>query len=1151
MGLPLTPGPNARGAPHNPAERKLVTVMLCDVDESVEDFAERDPEDVDLMLARHLDRIGEEVESFGGEIEHVVGGRILATFGVPKTRDDDPERAVRAALTIRDALTGRGAGPGVRLHIAIATGEALVRHDAARRRSGGQRVLGDLVTTCAHLQEATPTGAIMVTDATMQATERTISYGPASIVALRNGEPVTVWSALEPRAKLPPGTRPRRLPPLVARMRELGALLERFAFARAGGTPQLVVVTGPPGIGKSRLLTEFSRVAEAGIDPAVFRHGRSLAYNDGMRALSEIVETEAGILETDSADEAERKLEWAVFNAIDDPAAAVWVNRHLRRLLGTSAEGQLGAGDREEMLVAWRHYLYGRAQREPMVLAMEDLHWADDTLLDFLESVVDPETAAQAGQVPLIMVAAARPELLDRRPSWVSGRSGITVVPVEPLSEADTSRLVTALLSHHGLDGGGETSGDGASDPALLARIAGNPLFAEEYVRMLRDRGGTATLDDPGQLPVEGGPAGVAGAPGRAAAPPPMPTTVHAIIAARLDALPPDEKALIHDASVIGHVGWVGALAKVGGGEPDADREAVEELLTRLERKDFLLRAERSRVAGETEYRFHHLLVREVAYGQIVRAERAAKHQRAAAWIEAIVTDRAAEHAELLAHHYHSAYALNRAAGIEVPGLAAKAMRASRDAGDRVAALGIYAGANRYYSEALALCPMAEPARADLLLRLGRARVAGEGGGEDVLKAAHALLLERADRTAAAEAEMLLAEVAFLHGRGEERAGHVNQALALIADAPPSAGKAAVLKGCMLHLVIANRHAEALQVAQQVLGMARGLGLTDLEASALGTIGLARVDAGDPSGTIDLENAITIFEQLGTPGAIIWHMNLAYARATLGDLPGCFAALAAGSEMAERFGSLRWIRAMRLQRVAEYYWTGEWDEAAAIVDALVAEPPAEGQARHYLEWECLLWRGRIRLARGQVAAALEDAEAALLLATEVADPQALNPTRCFRARALLAAGREDEAHALATDLLTGLGGSLLGPELGVDLGVVLASLDLLDPTAGTAAAPGAETPLAGLGVPPSRWRGAIDAFAGGDAARAADLYATIGSKPDEAHARLEAARDALATGHTPEGEDQLNAALAFYRQVAANAYLIEAEALEAARVREA
>lgn len=1145
MGSPLTPGEKrTRGASKTSAERKLVTVLLCDVDESVEDFAERDPEDVDLMLARHVDRISDEVEAYGGEVEHVVGGRVLATFGVPKTRDDDPERAVRAALAIRDALTGRGrAARPVRLHIAIATGEALIRHDSsARRRSGGQRVLGDLVTTCAHLQEATPTGAIMVTDATMQATERAISYGPASIVALRNGEPVTVWSALEPRAKLPPGMRPRRLPPLVGRMRELGVLLERFAFARAGGTPQLVVVTGPPGIGKSRLLTEFSRVAEAGIDPAVFRHGRSLAYNDGMRALSEIVETEAGILETDSADEAERKLEWAVFNAIDDPATAAWVHRHLRRLLGTSAEGQLGAGDREEMLVAWRHYLYGRAQREPLVLAMEDLHWADDTLLDFLESVVDPEVAAQAGQVPLIMVAAARPELLERRPSWRRGRPGITVVPIDPLPEADTARLVSALLSHHGLDLGPEAPAS-PPDPALLARIGGNPLFAEEYVRMLRDRGGTATLDDPGQLLVEGGHVAVAGAPGRAAAPPPMPTTVHAIIAARIDALPPDEKALIHDAAVIGHVGWVGALAKVGGGQPDADRETVETLLTRLERKEFLVRNERSRVAGETEYRFQHLLVRDVAYGQILRAERAARHQRAAAWIEAIVTDRAAEHAELLAHHYHQAYQLYRAAGVEVEGLAAKAMRASRDAGDRVAALGIYAGATRYYSEALALCPAADPARGDLLLRLGRARVAGEGGGAEVLREAHALLLEQGDQVGAAEAEMLLAELAFLHGRGEERAGHVSQALALIADAPPSPGKATVLKGCMLHLVIANRHDEAFQVAQQVLAMARGLGLRDLEGSALGTIGLARVDAGDPEGIVDLQEAITVFEGLGTPGSIIWHLNLAYARAILGDVPGCSAALAAGSAEAERFGALRWLRAARLHRVAECYWTGEWDEAVAIVDALAAEPRAEGQARHYLEWECLLWRGRIRLARGQVAAALEDAEAAYALAAEVADPQALNPTRCFLARALLAAGREDEAREVAAGLLEGLRGSLLSPELGVDLGVVLASLDLT---------PEGEPPdLEALDIPRSRWRDALEAFLRGDAVRAADLYATIGSKPDEAHARLEAARALLAAAgpSTPEGEDQLNSALAFYRQVAANAYLVEAEALESTVVR--
>jgi tetratricopeptide (TPR) repeat protein len=314
----------------------------------------------------------------------------------------------------------------------------------------------------------------------------------------------------------------------------------------------------------------------------------------------------------------------------------------------------------------------------------------------------------------------------------------------------------------------------------------------------------------------------------------------------------------------------------------------------------------------------------------------------------------------------------------------------------------------------------------------------------------------------------------------------------------------------MMHLVVASRHAEALAVGREVLAMARTLGLPDLEADALGAIGTARVEAGDPGGLDDLEAAIARFDELGTPSGTVWYLNLGWAAAAMGDLERCFAALAAGARQAERFGSWRWRRSIELQRVAERYWTGRWPEVVAIVDGLLAS----GE-RHYLEWECRLWRGRIRLAKGRLAEALEDAEAAHALAVQARDPQDLHPTRALLARALLAAGRRGEAAELAGRLLAGLGGGVLVPDLGADLGVVLAELGL------------PVEALDRLGIPPSPWLDAARALAAGDPLRAAAIYAGIGSLPDEADARLAAARLLGQRGATAQAEDQRQAASAF------------------------
>jgi class 3 adenylate cyclase len=1093
-------GPSPHAGPDG-ARRKLVTVLVADVDEALEDFVDPDPEDTASTLAGPLARVRSEVEAFGGVVEETVGGRTVALFGVPRTRDDDPERAVRAALAIRDSLTAdAGAGAGkLRVQAAVATGEALVRP------GGRGRVPGDLLAACARLQEAAIAGAVLVTEATRRATERAVAYQPIPRVTLPGGAPA--WTATATLG--PPGEsagrdrRAPRFPPLVARDAELGVLLEAAGRA-AGGAPQLVTVLGAAGIGKSRLLAELADRLADGALPFAWRQGRSLPYGEdpSFGALAEAVKAELGVRETDdaggsglrsasgsglrSASPAERRLAASVAGAVADPTTAAWVAGHLRRLVGihptSSMRAPATAADREEEFAAWRRYLNGLAAARPLVLALEDLHRADDALLDFVESL------AEGGNAPLLVVATARPELLERRPGW---GPAATTVRLAPLGDADTTGLLAMLLAHHGLPT--------EVEPGLLGRVAGNPLFAEEYVRMLRDRGDAALH----------------------AAPPP--TGVHAIVAARLDALPADERAVLDDAAVLGQIGWVGALGEVGGHPPDR----LDACLARLEAKEFVQRFGRSSVAGEVQYAFRHALVRDVAYGQVVRGERAEKHRRAAAWVEGLAPDRAEDRAELLAYHYRAALSFARAAGTEPAGLADRTRAALRDAGDRAAALGGWETAARFHAEALELCADGDAERGELLLRLGRARCRSDMTGQEQLAAAREALLAAGQPLAAAEAEMLLAELAFLHGRGDQRAAHLDRALALVADAPPSASKAAVLRGAMMHLVVASRSAEARTVGGEVLAMAGHLGLVELEADALGAIGTARVEAGDAGGLADLDAAIAAFDRLGTPGAIVWHLNLAWAAATLGDLPRCFLALADAARRAERFGSLRWRRTIELQRVAERYWTGRWEEAVAAVDQLLT-----AGERHYLEWECRLWRGRIRLARGNLQAARQDAEAALALASEAGDRQSLDPTRAFLARVLLAAGQRPQAQAVAGELLAGLGGGMLGPEVGVDLGVVLDELG--EPAARLDA------------LPPSPWLEAARAIVAGDPRRAAGVYARIGSRPDEAAARLVAARSLAAAGRAGEALAELAGARAFFASVGATGLLAEAAEVQGA-----
>ena len=495
-------------------------------------------------------------------------------------------------------------------------------------------------------------------------------------------------------------------------------------FERAIREPsvQLVTVGGEPGIGKSRLVWELRQEIDSRPELVRWRQGRCLPYGEGITfwALGEIVKAEAGVLESDSPIEAQAKLERAVAAVIEDESERSWFEGRLAPLVGAQ-EDVAGVG-RQEAFSAWRRYLEALTAHGPLVLVVEDLHWADNALLDFLEHVLD-----WASPVPVLVVGTARPELFKTRPEWGGGRRNSTTVGLAPLSDEETARLVAALLERSVL----------AADTqaALLERAGGNPLYTEQFVRMLVEAGPSTDIA--------------------------VPETVQALIAARLDTLAPDLKALLHDAAVVGKVFWKGALAAIGARE----RGGVLDGLRELVRREFVRPARVSSMRDEEEFSFWHVLVRDVAYQQIPREPRAAKHVAAAEWIEGRAEERVSDHAEILVHHYEQALELGRAAGALPPAeLNGRLAHFLVLAGDRAMRLNIDA-AETAYRRALELSTEG-PERAAVLVKLGDALqeqgrlVDAERAYEEALVALRAAGNERA----AALAMLGLARALWRHG---------------------------------------------------------------------------------------------------------------------------------------------------------------------------------------------------------------------------------------------------------------------------------------------------------------------------------------------------------------------------------------------------
>ncbi len=1061
-------------------ERKVVTVLFCDLVGSTARAEGLDPEDVRALLSRYHAQVRAELERHGGTVEKFIGDAVMALFGAPVSHEDDPERAVRAALAIREFAGAEGTD----LRIGITTGEALVAL-GSRPAEGEGMASGDVVNTAARLQTAAPVNGILVGAATHRATRHVIDYREhPAVEAKGKAAPVPAWEALEARSRFGVDVSHHARARLVGREPELEVL--RTALNRAGRErlPQLVTLVGVPGMGKSRLIYELSRLVDAEPELITWRQGRCLAYGDGVAywALAEVVKAQAGIVEQDDAVQAGEKLRVAIEDALEDPGERRWVEGHLRPLVGLEATTGLGGDRRGEAFAAWRRYLEGLAEQRPLVLVLEDLHWADDGLLDFIDELIDWLT-----DVPLLVVCSARPELLERRPAWGGGKLNASTLAISPLSTDQTAALLAEVMGSPRL----------APDVArtLLERVDGNPLYAEQFAELVLERGVADELA--------------------------MPENLQGIVAARLDGLAPDEKAALQEASVMGKVFWTGAL---GG------TERTDTLLHGLARKGFLTRQRRSSVEHESEWAFAHMLLRDVAYGQIPRAERSAKHRRAAEWIASL--GRPEDHAELLAYHWRTALELAESAGIDTGDLLEPTRRALRAAGDRASSVNAYPAAAAFYGDALARWPPDAEDRPQLLDR--RADVlylANDARAAEALVEARDVLIEVGDRESAAAVEINLSRLAWQAGNNVEAKVHEAQAEEL-AGAGTSPATARVLAAIARTRAIGGDPQDGLALATQALRLAERLGLDEVRAHALATIGLAKSYLGDPTGTVDQRRALDLAIELRSSMAGTIANNIAVEAFFAFDHRLSEELFDDAQRIAERGGDAAGARWLRGQKVPTAFVAGRWDEALADADTFIAECVAGSP--HYLESSNRSMRARIREGRGDAEGALADSRRGVELARKINDPQQLLGELGLSASLLEIRGRHDEARDVAREL------------------VALAALYPQDAVwtltlefAYSALAPEFEADLRAAlqGAPYPRWKEVALACLDRDFARAADLWGAAGSPTWEARLRIRAAEDLIETGRRAGAETQIELALAFYRTVGATFWIKRGEAL--------
>lgn len=876
-------------------EKKLVSVLFADLAGFTARTERSDPEDVRARLTVYHRTVREQVEAHGGKVEKLMGDGVFAVFGVPTAHEDDPERTVRAALRIQeeiDSLNEDRPDLGLAVRIAVTTGEAIVQLDPDNKDR--ESIVGDVVNTASRLEAVAPEGGVVVDERTYLATRAAIEFVDLDSVGLKGkATPTAIWQATHARARQGVAVTERHKGPFVGRDRELAVLVDSLHRTQTSSTVQMITIIGEPGSGKSRLLHEFKAVLDRMPDVLWWKQGRCLPYGEGITfwALGEIVKAQAGILETDSAEDATRKLRHAVVSVIDNESQADWVQKRLSPLAGTSTDDM--SVEQGELFSAWLRFFTAMAQQNPLVLVVEDIHWADGALLDFLEHL-----AEWAVDDPILLVTAARPELLSNRPDWGGGIRNALTLTLSPLANSDAARLLAALLERVVLPA--------ESQQTILEKAGGNPLYVTEFVRLAEEAN---LLDDAGRIGDLG-----------------LPDSVQAIIGARLDLLETQEKDLLQAAAVVGKVFWSGAVAAL---RPSAhSRDALRELM----RRELIRPIRDPSMHGQEEYAFVHALVRDVAYGRLARDDRAHLHQSTAKWIETVSGERVVDVSELLAYHLGEALNLTPSPSGE---LRKRAYRALMQAAERARELDARQGVSYYRRAAQAA---EEPGqRAEALRLLGNLNQDDVEEAIAALGDAITLFNDAGDRESEARALGDLSILTWWKGEVDRARALVDRAAELLEGEPDSQAKADVLTRRLRLLVLRGSEREALELSDRIAPLVESHGSTVNQIEFFARASMLNEDLDGMYRAMRMADEANITEQMlrirnnittehylrGSPrdglSLINEALDLAYERA----MPS----------------SADW---MKLTKSETHLWLGEWDEVVTFSEELIATDDERG-----------------------------------------------------------------------------------------------------------------------------------------------------------------------------------------------------------------
>jgi class 3 adenylate cyclase/tetratricopeptide (TPR) repeat protein len=957
----------------SPTERRFVSVLFADLVGFTSLSEPRDPEEVRAFLMAYFASARETIERFGGTVDKFIGDAVMAVWGAVAAGEDDAERAVRAGLELTGSIPQLGAGldlPGLSVRVGILTGEAAVGPGGNERGL----VVGDLVNTASRLQSIAPPGVVVVGESTYRATRLSIAYEPIGEQALKGKQsPVPAWRATGVAGLRGGWHRGGALePPFGDREEELRLLKDALHNTGREKRSRLVALVGIAGIGKTRLAWEFEKYVDGITEPIYWHEGHSPAYGEGIAlwALGDMVRRRAGLAGGENPVDARERLMVMLDEYVPDPRERRWMEPRLAGLLGLV---ELPPGERGELFSAFRTLFERVSRLGTTVLVFEDLHLADDGLLDFIEGI--PEWSRDH---PILVIALARPEILDRRPGWGAGRHSFLYTHLGPLPDEDMRRLVEGI----------SPGAPARVTERVLDAAAGVPLYAVELVRMLIDDG--RLVEENGRFRLAGDLEGLA-----------VPESLHAVIGARLDRLDPPTRSLVGDAAVLGQTFTLEALTAMNGSDSDTLRGRLSEL-TRRE----LLEVRRDPDSPERgRYGFVQSLIREVTYGRLTRRERRQRHLRAARYFESLGDDEAAG---IVAGHYLSAGAA--AEGPEAQQLSRRAAASLRAAAERAVALHSHEQALSYCRKALEAAPGDEDAPA--LLELAAESAAALARPDEAEAFAQRLVawhVERQQRAEELRAVQLVGRI-LVERHDPGQAIMLLEETLLFADESQYPQPVAQLRAILARAyMLAGDLIRAVEVANASLVSAERHGLTLVIAQNLITKGTALGDLGRlREGVALLQGALQLAIEHELPTTELRaRMNLSHL--TWDDDPLTqLANLRAGFEKARRLGNRGWAVSLIGNLFDVLRATGDFDGALGVLDSLDLEglPPQQRVSLEMVRWTVLRYREDPAEARREI-------ERLAGLTEDSPDLQGRYYALVFRAEAAGLAGDHETAYALS------------------------------------------------------------------------------------------------------------------------------------------